>query len=427
MLLQAGADTNIVSANGNTCLYDAVRIGCRKDVIEAIISDGADINAINKSNETALMKACWMGNEDAISVLLNAGADPNIAHADGNTCLYNAVQRYCSKDVLKAIINHGADVNATNKANNTALGCACSEGNIDAINVLLQAGADTNIASTDGNTCHYDAVRKGCSKDVLEAIIKRGADVNATSKSNETALLNACWMGNENAISVLLNAGADPNIASADGYISLHGAIKKGCSKEVIEAIISHGADVNATNKANDTALRYACSEGNIDTFNVLLQAGADTNIASANGNTLLYDAVTTGCCKDVLQAIISHGADVNATNKNNETALMKACWTGNEGAISVLLNAGADPNIAHADGDTCLHGAVRKRCSKEVLETIVNHGADVNATNKNDITALMIACGQGNKDAINILLNAAADPNAYVPHCRVTIPSASV
>ena len=123
------------------------------------------------------------------------------------------------------------------------------EGNTDAINVLLQAGADTNIGG-NGNTCLYDAVRKGCNKDVLQVIISHGADVNATNKSNETALMIACWMGNEDAISVFLNAGADPNIAHANSYISLHGAVKKGCSKEVIETIISHGADVNGTNKA---------------------------------------------------------------------------------------------------------------------------------------------------------------------------------
>ena len=412
VLLHAAADTNIASADGYTCLHDAVRKGCSKKVLEAIISHGADVNATNKVNGTALRYACLEGNIDTFNVLLQAGADTNIAGANGNTCLHDAVRKGCIKDVLEAIISHGADVNATNKANDTALMYACDVRNVDAINVLLQAAADTNIVSADGNTCLFDAVRKGCSKDVLQAIISHGADVNATNKSNETALMKACWMGNEDAISVLLNAGADPNIAHADGYISLHGAIRKGCSKDVLEAIISHGADVNATNQANETALRYACWEGNIDTFNVLLQAGADTNIASADGNTLLYDAITADCSKDVLQAIISHGADLNATNKSNETALMRACRMGNEDAISVLLNAGADPNIAHADGYISLHGAIKKGCSKEVLEAIISHGADVNATNKANNTALMCACLDGNIDAIYVLLQAGADPN---------------
>ena len=61
----------------------------------------------------------------------------------------------------------------------------------------------------------------------------------------------------------------------------------------------------------------------------------------------------------------------------------MRACYWGNIDAINELLNAGTDPNTSNNDGDTWIHAATDGDCSKETLQTIINHGADVNATNK--------------------------------------------
>ena len=412
VLLNAGADPNIVDVDGDTCLHNAARSYCSTEVLQAIISHGIDVNATNKKNVTALMIACEEGKKDAINVLLNAGADPNIADVDGDTCLHNAARSYCSTEVLQAIISHGGDVNATNKKNENALMLACKNKKEDVINVLLNAGTDLNIADADGDTCLHNAARSYCSTEVLQAIISHGVDVNATNKKNENALILACKNKKEDVINVLLDAGADPNIADADGDTYLHYAARGYWSTEVLQAILSQGVDVNATNKKNVTALMIACEKGEKDVINVLLNAGADTNIADGDGDTCLHFAAQTDCSTEVLQAILSHGVDVNATNKKNVTALMIACEKGKKDAINVLLNAGADPNIADADGDTCFHNAARRYCSTEVLQAIISHGVDVNATNKKNVNTLMLVCENMKEDAINVLLNAGADPN---------------
>ena len=358
------------------------------------------------------MIACKKGMKDAIKVLLNTGADPNAADADGNTCLHYTARNDCCTEILQTIINHGADVNATDKKKVTALMLACGNGNEDAITILLNAGADTNIADANGNTCLYYVAYGNCSKCVLQSIISHGADVKATDKYEQTSLMFACLMKNENAINVLLSAGADPKLADSLGVTCLQYAVDEGYSKHVFDTIMNHGADVNAANMTNITALMLACANLNIYAINVLLNAGAEPNIADVDGNTCLHYAARNHCCAGVLQAVISHGGDVNATNKNNVTALMLACAKGNKDAINVLLDAGTYSNIADANGDTCLHYTARKEFCTEVLQAIISHGADVNATNKENETALMIACVKGNKDTTNILLNAGANPN---------------
>ena len=413
VLLKAGANPNITDDSGATCLMCAVGKDCSKEVLQAIIDYGADVNATSKENFSALMIACGEGYTDNINMLMEAGANPNIADDSGATCLMCAVGEDCSNEVLQAIVDHGADVNATNKQNCTALMISCTKRNIDAIYLLLKAGANPNIADDSGVTCLMRAVGEDCSNEVLQAIIDHGADVNYTSKENGTALMIACAKSYTDAINVLLKARADPNMASDEsGATCLMRAVGEDCSKEVLQAIIDHGADVNTTNKQNCTALTKACEKNYIDAINVLLEAGADTLRADNNCKTCLMCAVDGNCSNEVLQAIIDHGADVNAKNIQNYTALMVACLKGNVHAINVLVKTGSDINTADIDGNTCLMHAVRGHCSKEVLQAIIDHGVDVNATNKENHTALMSACQYDDVDAITVLLGSGADPN---------------
>ena len=288
---------------------------------------------------------------------------------------------------------------------------ACEKSNTEAIDVLLNAEADSNVTDVMGVTWIHHAVHGGCSKETLQAIIDHGADVNATNKNNETALMGACGKGNTDAIDVLLNAGADSNVTNVAGATWIHYAVIGGCSKETLHAIIDHGADTNATNKYNVTALMGACEKSNTEAIDVLLNAGADGSVTDVMDATWIHYAVHGGCSKETLQAIIDHSAEVNATNKTNVTALMLACGKSNTDAIDVLLNAEADSTVTDFMDATWIHYAVLGDCtSKEILQAIIDHGADANATNKENVTALMAACLETNTDTIDVLLNAGAD-----------------
>ena len=410
VLLSAGADRTIKDAVGDTWIHYAIRGGCSTEVLQLIIDKGADVNATSEVSGTPLMLASQNGNVDAMNVLLRAGADQTIKDAVGDTWIHYAIHGGCSKEVLQFIIDKGADVNATSEVSGTPLMLASHNGNVDAMNVLLRAGADRTIKDAVGDTWIHYAIRGGCSKEVLQFIIDKGADVNATNEENVTSLMLASKEGNVDAMNVLLSAGADRTIKDANGDTWIHYALHGGCSKEVFQSIIDLGADVNATNKENVSSLMLASKMGNVDAMNVLHRARADRTIQDANGNTWIHYAIFGDCSKDVLQSIIDLGADVNATNKENVSSLMLASKMGNVDAMNVLLSAGADRTIQDAVGDTWIHHAIHGDCSKEVIQTIIDLGADVNATNKENFTALMFASEKGNIDAMNVLINAGAD-----------------
>ena len=414
VLLKAGSDANSVDKRGQTCLMSAVYGYCTKEVLQALIDHGADVNANTYKDSnclTALMLACAKRNVDAIHVLLKAGSNVNIVDNVGQTCLMRAVHTHCCKEVLQAIIDHGADVNARSKHNITALTVACDERHVDAIHVLLKAGSNANVVDNVGQTYLMRAVHKHCCKEVLQAIIDHGADVNATDKYDQTALMMACFTKH-----VDVDAGSDTNIVDKNGFACLMDAVRADCCEGMLQTIIDRGASVNATDKANATALMMACYRSHSNAIHVLLKAGSDVNIADNNGMTCLMHAVAAHRSQELLQAIIDHGAEVNATTKDNTTALMLACQKRHIDAIHVLLKVGSDANIASENGDTCLMYAVHKHCSEEVLQAIIDHGADVNATSNYNYnfnyTALIIALDKRHVSAIHVLLKAGFDTN---------------
>ena len=430
VLLEAGANPSIADEEGFSCLHAAIDGICSRDTLQALIDHGAHIDATRKDGTNALLRACTTGQSDSVTFLLESGADVNIAKANGNTCLHEAINGNCNGDALQKIVQQGVDVNFVNSKSETALIHACHKAQAESIKILLEKGADPNISNADDHTCLHAAVHGCCTNETLQEIITHHAHLDAQDTDGATALFLACGYRQHGTIKILLEAGCNPNSAANKGITCLMAAVFAGCSKNIIRSIISHGANVNATTISNESALSVACKMKYMDIIRVLLHSGANPNIAVNHGDTCLQRAICAGCTKEVIQAIIDHSADVNATNKKNVTALMLACEIGNKDAINVLLNAGANPDIAAAydydddyeefnddedddgGGDTCLHYAVKYDCCTEVLQAIISHGGDVNATNKRNVTPLMRACEKGNKDTINVLLNAGADPN---------------
>ena len=247
-----------------------------------MVDHKADVNATNKKNETALILAYVVGNISAMTVLLNTGPDLLLKAGDlkasaynGNSWLHCAVYGKCRKTVLQAIIDQGADVNETNMDNKTPLMIACENNDIDAINVLLIAGAKPDIVDGMGDTLLHNAVRKNIHKETLQLIIDYGAYVNAVNNDGATALILACTAGQRGSLNVLLKAGADTFIVDVHGDTCLHKILHRECDQEALHLLLDYGVPVNATNKNHQTAYMLACHRGNTDAMCALENAGA--------------------------------------------------------------------------------------------------------------------------------------------------------
>jgi ankyrin repeat protein len=184
-------------------------------------------------------------------------------------------------------------------------------------------------------------------------------------------LIDAITSGEVSLTLELLSQGANPN-AKFSGTPALTWACLEG-SREMVTALLSHGADVDGTGENGSTSLMATAFQGDIDVVEILLRAGAHCDHKDKDGHTALMDAAKTGN-SDIVGVLIRTGADVDATDHLGRTALHWAAISGDFAeTVKLLLAHGADPTVVTKDGRTALanakwmkHSEVAKALSQE-------------------------------------------------------------
>ncbi|XP_071019291.1 ankyrin repeat and SOCS box protein 2-like isoform X7 [Oncorhynchus clarkii lewisi] len=222
---------NKCDLKGQTALILAVgreRVAC----VEALLEKGADPELATKERETPLYK----------------GADINSEASDGATALYEAAKNG-HEDIVKLLLSQNADANKAGKKGLLPLHIAAQRGTDGIVSLLIKATSKSRVNRSGISPLHLAAE---CNRDeVLEVLIEAGYDVNAMlsedrSKMYEdhrsTILYFAVANGNVEATTMLLEAGANPNL---DTFNTLLVAVRQG-SIELVTLLVEHGANVNA-------------------------------------------------------------------------------------------------------------------------------------------------------------------------------------
>jgi ankyrin repeat protein len=406
MLLNAGVNIN-AELGKRTLLMDYCKSGYVAEAIK-LIEAGANVNAVDDGyghGMTVLMTASMNGYEGLVKALIDAGAELNMCDQYGQTALIHACSSH-KKKTVQMLVEAGADTN-------TALIYACKKGREHVVGELIDAEIDINVKDENGLTALIHACLNYNIHNV-KMLIGAGADVNVKDNSGMTALMHASLFGSV-GVEELLKSGAYVNTKDNNGDTALMYACEDG-KEAVVTKLIEAGADVNTRNEQSETALMYACghrSHGHGEIVKKLLEAKADINIAGSFGHTPLTMACIAGN-ETVVEAMISHGVDVDVKGRHKQTALMIACDRGHETVISKLIEARVDVNARNNWGQTALMVACGNGDeAEEVVGKLIEAGADVNAKDNDGDTALMYACAGGHGDIVSQLIQAGADVNA--------------
>ncbi|MBG9734998.1 ankyrin repeat domain-containing protein [Paenibacillus alvei] len=177
--------------------------------------------------------------------------------------------------------------------------------------------------------------------------------------------------------------------------------------------LLQDGADINATDGRGRTAVVAATYNNKADTVKALIQKGADINIRDANLNNVLLYAGAEGLL-EIVKLAIDAGADPKLTNRFGGIALIPASERGHVEVVQELLSrSGIDVNHINNLHWTALLEAVilgdGGEKHQKIVQLLVNHGADVNIGDGNEITPLMHAQQKGFQEIADLLIEAGA------------------
>ncbi|HVF25253.1 MAG TPA: ankyrin repeat domain-containing protein, partial [Anaerolineales bacterium] len=182
-------------------------------------------------------------------------------------------------------------------------------------------------------------------------------------KQNMTGqLIQAAEDGDTPTVQKLLMEGADINGRDALGRTPVMAATH-GNQMDTVRVLIQAGADINIRDNRMDNPFLYAGAEGLLEILRLTIDAGADTKLTNRFGGTALIPAAERGHVEIVHELLTRTDVDVNHVNDLGWTALLEAIILSNGGerhqqVVQLLVDHGADINIADKDGVTPLQHA---------------------------------------------------------------------
>jgi hypothetical protein len=148
---------------------------------------------------------------------------------------------------------------------------------------LIQRGMDVNTVDREGNTLLMQAVRRDV-PDLVDYLVKRRARLNSRNRNGESALSIAAYTGNLRAVKRLVDVGAEVNFYGWPPLI--YGAFNGHAA--VVDYLLKHGAEIDATTANGSTALFFAARYGHLEVIELLLKNKADATIANETGETAI-------------------------------------------------------------------------------------------------------------------------------------------
>jgi uncharacterized protein len=442
---------------------DAARNGDIETVQQYLKQASADLECRGYLNMTSLLLASMEGHTDVAGVLVAHGADIHNAwypETKAGTALEMAAERGHA-DIVDLLLAAGSEVNNPLSGKSPALIEAARGGHLSIVERLLDAGADGRSVTADNTTVlilisgfgpkhvlnpDLDLL-KGCMRRLMDA----GVDVNTVDNLRSNALTRAVNADNEAIVKFLLDSGADPNLAASHmipGQLIRHTRclnrlIDAGLDNDIFVTFISsallEGPDRSALSLAEalpenirDLHIKGVqfvidCKTDDLDTFSNHVKAHAGTDILAAYGGIAV--SITLGRVRkqfEKTRILIDAGAEINISS-GYHSPIVKACRSGHKDLVQLLLDHGADPNPGD-DGMVSplmiVYGADKLYHDRNfpakgfddgvegLAKALMDAGAVVNARTSEDLTALMIAV-QMFPFNLDRLIAAGADLNA--------------
>jgi serine/threonine-protein kinase len=347
MLLDKHPDIDAQDSRGRTALYRAISEG-KDEATRLLLAHKADPNRKANDGSTPLLASVMYGRTQALKALLENGGDLTLADNQGTTPLMLASEGtgYLPNNapLVETLLEKGARTDPQDSRGRTALDRAASEGKIDAVRLLLEKKADPNQKNSNGGTPLLDAVTYG-KLAAVQLLLERGADASLADAQANTPLMiaaegNGYMPNNAPMTAALLAAGVKVDEQDARGRSAFYRASAEG-KVDAMRLLLEKKANPNLKALDGSTPLIEAVANGKMAAVKLLLDSGADVNLAAANGLTPLLIAAAGSpyitSPSEMITLLLAHKADSRAVDSQGRTPLALATANKNAPAIEVL------------------------------------------------------------------------------------------
>lgn len=342
-----------------------------ESVCKPVLTDTQKLNeARNIRGESLLYVACQYGHDLIVRELLAGGMNPN--------------------DDTKGYYRY-------------AICAAAAEGHLIVVRTLIEYGADVNCRGDA--TPLYLAARFSDNADLVQLLIKHGADVDYYDDEGKSALTAAVRARSVDTAKVLLRYGADVNATGDDEL--LHKLSSDPTDVEMLQLLLEHKAAVDATDHGM-TPLAYAARAGNIAAARILLAHGASVN-GIDSWLTPLYYAAYFSAKIELVRMLLEHGADASYRDDDKFTVVCAVVSIRNLEILRLLLEHGAK---CRTEGWGPLSSAVADEDNTEMVEMLLKYGANIDERDSETNAAPLLTAIRNNHINISrVLLTRGADP----------------
>ena len=348
--------------------------------------------------------------EEALNAL-NEGVDINGKLGLGYTPLLCASEKNVSVSVIKLLLNNGANIEEKDILDHSTplVHAICSNPNKEIVKTLLEYGASLEEKSGESRLTAFQwAAATGISKSSLELLLEYGAEIDTPDSRGSTPLMMACYQNPKEEIALfLIKNGANIKIKDKEGRDALHYASSSEYGRSrIIKELIEHGI------APSHLTLRSLCEEGNLE----LLKEIIPQNTKHIDNDLLQHIAEKTGN-PEIIELIVNNFSGC----PDLSTAL--CCATQKNSSVEVvekLIQLGADINcederykgmLTVTERPVYLAAAYNK--NPEIIETLIKHGVDIEIKNEHDDTPLLVALNYRNSSSARKLIELGANINA--------------
>lgn len=367
------------------------------ELVNYLIAKGSDVHYKDSHGDDVITYAASAGNKNlaVYDALIKAGANPKVKNEDGTNIIMESIANDTDLKIAEYFVSKGVSLTEKDKFGRTVADYSTKVGNLEILDLLAAKGVKPTdqalFFATQGSRMKENGV------EVFKTLVEKyKLNPKALNPQGQSLLHALSRRGNSEIINYVISKGADAKVVDKAGNTALMVAAA-GKNTDLINLFLSKSNNVNAVNSNGESALTKAVASGTPEIVTLLIDKGAKTDIKDKEGNNLASYWFNSFKPNDETfaqkQEILAKAKiDFKATQQKGSTLLHLAVDKGDNALVKKAIELGVNINAQDEDGNTALHKAALIAKDDQILKTLIGAGAQKNLKTEFEETAYELA-----------------------------------